>query len=194
VTLLPLSLLRSTDPDGCSPEAPLRPRSRHLQRRHRLQVLLPPFFFSLWSNGLLCGVRARLVDASTMVMESCISCLIDLHSSDDQRIYQVTLPPSSHNSSRTPHTPDTPQVFRSLGTLEALRETAVIFRNKVPSPRLSLASLCDCVCLSVERRISNSGESGSAEVQRDAFESQPLRQIQSHASLDSPSPLLPVLS
>lgn len=33
--------------------------------------------------------KTKLVDASTIVMESCISCLIDLHSSDDLEIYQV---------------------------------------------------------------------------------------------------------
>jgi hypothetical protein len=73
-------------------------------------------------------------------MESCISCLIDLHSSDDPEIYQV--PPSSCSSSLPPVTPL--QVFRTLRTLEALRETSSIFRNKVlpplsppsPSPQL----------------------------------------------------------
>lgn len=55
-------------------------------------------------------LRTRLVDASTMVMEGCISCIIDLHSSDDPEIYQV---------------------FLNLQTLDILRETSGIFRNKV---------------------------------------------------------------
>lgn len=47
---------------------------------------------SIFSADSLSWRRLRLVDASTIVMESCISCLIDLHSSDDPEIYQV--PPS----------------------------------------------------------------------------------------------------
>lgn len=50
-------------------------------------------------------------------MEGCLSCLIDLHSSDDLEIYQV---------------------FRNLRTLEQLRETAAIFRNKVRSHSLPI--------------------------------------------------------
>lgn len=75
-------------------EAPLPNSDRPLLSNVENQLLTEALLKRLSDPGAVISregldSKTKLVDASTIVMESCISCLIDLHSSDDLEIYQV---------------------------------------------------------------------------------------------------------
>jgi len=86
----------------------LSPQENQILTQTLLQRLSDPGAIVSKENSI--DTRTKLVDASTMVMEGCISSIIDLHSSDDLEIYQV---------------------FYNLQTLNILKETTGIFRNKL---------------------------------------------------------------
>lgn len=67
----------------------ITPNENEILTQTLLQRLSDPGAVVSKENNNNDHTRSKLVDASTMVMEGCISCIIDLHSSDDLDIYQV---------------------------------------------------------------------------------------------------------